>query len=77
MFPAAEDEEDTIEAQEALEGDANHEEELDDLAKEGNIFFFSFVDHTNNLVIFVQLLWTSVTTDLLHLEMTLLNANNY
>lgn len=40
MFPAAEDEEDTIEAQEALEGDANHEEELDDLAKEGNIFFF-------------------------------------
>lgn len=36
MFPSAEDEEETIEAQEALEGDANHEEELDDLAKEGD-----------------------------------------
>ncbi|XP_062381604.1 helicase SRCAP isoform X2 [Sardina pilchardus] len=33
----AEDEEETIEAQEEHEGDANHEEELDDLAKEGEM----------------------------------------
>lgn len=36
IFPSAEDEEETIEAQEAVEGDGNHDEELDDLTKEGN-----------------------------------------
>ncbi|XP_031416506.1 helicase SRCAP isoform X2 [Clupea harengus] len=33
----AEDEEETIEAQEAVEGDGNHDEELDDLTKEGEM----------------------------------------
>lgn len=58
MFLSAEDEEETIEAQEALEGDANHEEELDDLAKEGDCepsHFCSLFDCTNySLVVFVQ-----------------------
>lgn len=40
-FPsAAEDEEDTIAAQEKVEGNVNHAEELDDLAKEGKCLFF-------------------------------------
>lgn len=39
MF-TAEDEEDTIAAQEKVEGNVNHAEELDDLAKEGEGFIF-------------------------------------
>lgn len=35
---SAEDEEDTIAAQEKVEGNINHAEELDDLAKEGSFF---------------------------------------
>ena len=37
---SAEDEEDTIAAQEKVEGNVNHAEELDDLAKEGRCFFY-------------------------------------
>lgn len=39
----AEDVEDTIEAQEVIEGDGDHAEELDDLAKEGNQFLDAFL----------------------------------
>lgn len=35
LFVSAEDEEDTIAAQEKVEGNVDHAEELDDLAKEG------------------------------------------
>lgn len=35
FFSSAEDEEDTIAAQEVIEGDGDHVEELDDLAREG------------------------------------------
>lgn len=36
VFPfSAKDEEDTIDDQEKVEGDVNHAEELDDLAREG------------------------------------------
>lgn len=36
LWCSAEDEEDTIAAQEVVEGEADHAGELDDLAKEGN-----------------------------------------
>lgn len=36
----AEDEEDTIAAQEKVEGNVNHAEELDDLAREGRVIGF-------------------------------------
>lgn len=36
----AEDEEDTIAAQEKVEGNVNHAEELDDLAREGRVICF-------------------------------------
>ncbi len=40
LFPfSAEDEEDTIAAQEKVEGNVDHAEELDDLAREGASFF--------------------------------------
>lgn len=32
--------EDTIAAQEVIDGDGDHAVELDDLAKEGNLFYF-------------------------------------
>lgn len=35
--------EDTIEAQEVIEGDGDHAEELDDLAKEGNQCLYKFL----------------------------------
>lgn len=35
LFSSAEDEEDTIAAQEVIEGGGDHAEELDDLAREG------------------------------------------
>lgn len=37
QYSSAEDQEDTIAAQEKVEGDVNHAEELDDLAKEGKV----------------------------------------
>ncbi len=37
-FSSAEDEEDTIAAQEVIEGDGDHAEELDDLTREGIYF---------------------------------------
>jgi len=42
LFPA-EDEEDTIAAQEKVEGTVNHAEELDDLAKEGRFLSLIFL----------------------------------
>lgn len=41
LFPfSAEDEEDTIAAQEKVEENVDHEEELDDLAREGTYFLY-------------------------------------
>ena len=37
MLVTAEDQEDTIDAQEKVEGTVDHAEELDDLAKEGTV----------------------------------------
>lgn len=42
---SAEDQEDTIAAQEKVEGDVNHAEELDDLAREGRVLLFFFTDY--------------------------------
>lgn len=44
----AEDEEDTIAAQEKVEGNFDHTEELDDLAREGRFFYFYFHIHAEN-----------------------------
>ncbi len=50
LFPfSAEDEEDTIAAQEKVEGNVDHAEELDDLAREGARFFFIFMHKTENV----------------------------
>lgn len=44
----AEDEENTIAAQEKVEGNVDHTEELDDLAREGKCFCFYFYIHAEN-----------------------------
>lgn len=51
----AEDEEDTIAAQEKVEGNVDHAEELDDLAKEGtsilNMYIYSFLASLKSRVV--------------------------
>lgn len=45
QYSSAEDQEDTIAAQEKVEGDVNHAEELDDLAREGTVGFLLYRGH--------------------------------
>lgn len=67
---AAEDEEDTIAAQEKVEGNVDHAEELDDLAKEGECFYFPFsclimeVVPTGVFILFIDLKFSKVFDEL-------------